>query len=357
VTPDPARPDCPRPCEVDHAPSIAARVGLPAVERIPPPDPNMTLPATALPELSPTPVGDEPTVRVALETWKPPASPAAVARCRSACLVHIYPTGPQLGSRLTLSLDSVILGRGEDCGIQIRDSSISRYHAVISRNKDGEYSVTDLESKNGTFVNNASPRGGILQHGDYLRFGDCVYRFLADRDIEAEYREELYRIATMDGLTQIHNRRYLDDFLTRELARARHYRRPLAVVLLDLDHFRSVNEGFGRLAGDMALLELSGRLRAAARRDELVARFADDRFAVVLPESDGGPARATAERLLHVVERQPFRFNGLSYPLTASAGVAAVSGGEVMRPDALLARAETNLFRAKQAGRNRVVVS
>jgi diguanylate cyclase (GGDEF)-like protein len=311
----------------------------------------------ALPELAPTPSGDEPTVQVALDTWKSLPSPNLTAQCRLACLVHIYPDGPELGAKIALSLDSMIIGRGEDCGIQIRDSSISRYHALISRGKDGRYSITDLESTNGTFVNNASPRGRVLQDGDYVRFGNCVYRFLADQDLETEYQEELYRIAITDGLTQVHNRRYLNDFLKRELCRARHHRRPLAIILFDLDHFRSVNEGFGRLAGDMALLELSGRLRAAARRDELLARFGEDRFALVLPESDGCMARAAAERILQMIERHPFRFNGLCYPMTVSAGVAAVSGGEVIRSNALIARAETNLFRAKQAGRNRVVVS
>jgi diguanylate cyclase (GGDEF)-like protein len=167
----------------------------------------------------------------------------------------------------------------------------------------------------------------------------------------------LYRLIIQDGLTQAYNRRYLNDFLDRELARARRYRRPLALVLLDIDYFRSINDGFGYLVGDMALRELCGRLRAIVRRDELLARFGGDEFALVLPETDGWEAEAAAERIRQVVERHPFKFHDQSYPLTVSAGVAVVYGDEAPKSDALLVRAETNLFRAKQAGRNRVVIS
>jgi diguanylate cyclase (GGDEF)-like protein len=317
----------------------------------------MTSFASAKPPLARAPVDDLPTVQFAGETWKSPSPPSLTVMCRAAWLVHIYPVGPSLGTKYALGEAPTVIGRGDDCQIQIRDASISRYHARIARAPDGRYVVNDLESTNGTFVNNTSPGNGVLRDGDYLRFGNCIFRFLAGEDLEAGYREELYRLAIMDGLTQLHNRRYLMDFLDRELARARRYRRPLAVVLLDLDSFRSVNDGFGQLAGDMALMELCGRLRGTVRRDELLARFDEDRFALVLPESDGCGAETAAERIRLVVERHPFRFNGQPYPLTISAGVAYVTGGEPLKSDALIARAETNLFRAKQAGRNRVVVS
>jgi two-component system, cell cycle response regulator len=313
--------------------------------------------ASAQSPLPGAPAGDAPTAHHTLETWKSPPVTLPAAPCRAACLVHVYPLGPRLGARYPLGETTAVIGRGDDCEIQIRDASISRYHARIAPTPDGRYVVNDLESTNGTFVNNAAPGGRVLRDGDHIRFGNCIYRFLASEDLEAGYPEELYRLAIIDGLTQLHNRRYLTEFLDRELARARRYRRPLAVVLVDVDCFRAVNDGFGQLAGDMALMDLCGRLRATVRRDELLARFGEDRFALVLPETDGCAAEAAAERSRLVVERHPFRFNGHSYPLTISVGVTFVAGGEPMKSDALIARAETNLFRAKQAGRNRVVVS
>ena len=111
-------------------------------------------------------------------------------------------------------------------------------------------------STNGTFVNNATSQGGVLRDGDYLRVGNCLYRFLSGGNIEAEYHEEIYRLTVLDGLTQVHNRRYLNDFIEREVVRAAHHNRPLALVLVDIDHFKMVNDKLGHLAGDLVLREL-----------------------------------------------------------------------------------------------------
>src|SRR4051794_6691822 len=111
---------------------------------------------------------------------------------REACLVHIYPRGPTMGSRYTLGDSIVILGRDDECQIRIEDDSASRRHASLQPEPDG-YQVVDLGSTNGTFVNNVRVAHYKLADGDYLRIGNCIYRFLTGGNIEMEYHEEIYR--------------------------------------------------------------------------------------------------------------------------------------------------------------------
>jgi diguanylate cyclase (GGDEF)-like protein len=289
-------------------------------------------------------------------TIQAPRTPAHTAS-QKACLVYIYPIGPLVGTRYPLGEPQTLLGRNEDCGIRNQDESVSRYHACIIRERDNQYRVTDLGSTNGTFVNNTIPQEGILQDGDYLRVGNCIYRFLASENIDAAYREEIYRLTILDGLTQVYNLRYLTDFLEREVTRAARHDRSLAVILLNIDRFKIVNDKLGRLVGDMALRELCSRVRSLVRHDEILARCSGDEFALVLPEADHTLARGTAERLRLLVEQQPFVFNHRAYFLTVSIGVAVIPRGEAPTIDVLLSHADINMHRAKQAGRNRVVIS
>jgi diguanylate cyclase (GGDEF)-like protein len=289
-----------------------------------------------------------------VQTFRTPKAEPSAPADRTACLVYIYPTGPSMGSRYELGDEPAFIGRAEDCAVRNTDGSVSRYHAKIVR-EAGEYTVTDLGSTNGTFVNNQRKQDGSLRDGDYLRIGNCIYRFLGGGNIEAEYHEEIYRLTVLDGLTQVHNRRYLIEFLDREVARSTRHGRPLAVIMLDIDHFKSINDRFGHLVGDLTLRELCARVRGVVRSDELFARYGGEEFAVVLPEADLTRARVVAERIREVMEKQPFAFNEVTYPVTVSLGAAATLPGEQLPTPELLTRADKNLYKAKAAGRNRVV--
>ena len=205
------------------------------------------------------------------ETWVTlPERPVSMSN-RNACLVHIYPTGPGMGNRYTLADTSVVLGRGGDCDIRINDHSVSRRHARIQPGADGYYAV-DLQSTNGTFVNDQPASMYKFKDGDYLRVGNCIYRFLTGGNVEAEYHEEIYRLTIIDALTEIHNKRYLTEFLDRELARSGRYCRPLSLVMIDIDRFRLINESLGHLGGDATLRELAARIKGNIRKEELFAR-------------------------------------------------------------------------------------
>jgi two-component system cell cycle response regulator len=259
-----------------------------------------------------------------------------------------------MGARYPLAESAFVVGRGEDCTIQIQDHSVSRRHARIEHGPDGYY-VHDLQSTNGTFVNDHPVTDALLHDGDYLRVGNCIFRFLAGGNVEAEYHEEIYRLTIIDGLTQVHNQRYLVDFLDRELSRSARHQRPLALILFDIDRFKTINDELGHLGGDFTLRELAACVKQTVRREDLFARYGGEEFALVLVETTHEGAADVAERIRQSVEQHPFRFEEKPFALTISLGVAFTPGDAALTATGLLRLADEKLYQAKRAGRNRVV--
>jgi diguanylate cyclase (GGDEF)-like protein len=288
------------------------------------------------------------------ETCQLSPKPAAPSSKRDPCLVHIYPRGPGMGCRHSLDTSPFVIGRSNDCEICIDDHSASRRHVAIEFRGDG-YHAVDLQSLNGTFVNNVPARDRKLEDGDYLRVGNCIYRFLSGGNVEADYHEEIYRLTIIDALTEIHNKRYLLEFLDRELVRAARHGRCLALVLFDVDRFKAINEEFGHLGGDRTLRELAACVKTEIRQDELFARYGGEEFAIVLPETTLDEARAAAERTRRLVEAHPFQYRDRAYQVTISLGVTATTGSDVASSAQLIHQADEKLYLAKRQGRNRVV--
>jgi diguanylate cyclase (GGDEF)-like protein len=279
----------------------------------------------------------------------PPERPAG----SEAFLVRIHPPGPALGLRYPLGHDPAMIGRLSACAVHDPDPSVSRTHARIERQPDGRFRVTDLGSRNGTFVNHVRVDSTVLGDGDYLRVGSAIYRFLAGGNVEAGYHEELHRLAISDPLTGLPNRRALTEFLEREAGRARRHRRALSVALFDVDQFKGINDTLGHLAGDATLRALAALLGPLVRGGEFLARYGGDEFALALPETTAEQGLACGERLRRAVEAHTFRYEASEYAVTISVGVGSVGPDEAVAAD-LLARADKKLYEAKQAGRNRV---
>jgi diguanylate cyclase (GGDEF)-like protein len=288
------------------------------------------------------------------ETWvMMPERPVSVTN-RDACLVHIYPTGSGMGTRYPLTSSALVIGRENDCDIQIHDHSVSRRHARILTGADGHYAV-DLQSTNGTFVNDVPASMRKLKDGDYLRVGNCIYRFLAGGNVEAEYHEEIYRLTIIDALTEIHNKRYLMEFLDRELSRSARYHRPLTLIIFDIDRFKAINDAHGHLGGDFTLRELAACVKSVVRKEELFARYGGEEFIVVLPESTMEAGLHVGERIRTMVEKHTFDYEAKNFHITISLGMAWTSGAEALTPLELIRQADEKLYQAKRAGRNMIV--
>jgi two-component system, cell cycle response regulator len=165
--------------------------------------------------------------------------------------------------------------------------------------------------------------------------------------------EQAERLATTDGLTGLMNRRTLNAQLTARVREAQRYRRPLSLLLVDIDHFKKVNDTHGHPAGDAVLRGVAAVARAQARETDVVARYGGEEMAVVLPETDAAGARAIAERLRAAVEGTAHATEHGTLRVTISVGVATWPGGG-QSADELLTTADRALYRAKQTGRNRV---
>lgn len=165
-------------------------------------------------------------------------------------------------------------------------------------------------------------------------------------------------LAVTDGLTGLHNRRYLDTHLQTLFARAMARGKPLTICITDIDRFKQVNDRYGHDAGDEVLKEFSGRIRSTVRGADLACRYGGEEFVVVMPDTTAAVAQAVAERLRGMIEARPFQLRAGESPLmlTASIGIATLGPG-IMTPEQLLKQADLALYEAKNQGRNRVVAS
>lgn len=270
-----------------------------------------------------------------------------------ACLVLIYPAGAELGKRYELAKkQEVVIGRGGDCDIQVDRDSVSRRHAKVVRAGNG-WSVQDLGSTNGSYVNDGQITQCSLRDGDLLKIGNAIFKFLVGGNVETAYHEEIYRMTIIDGLTQAYNQRYFLENLEKEIPRCTRHQRPLSLVMFDIDHFKKINDDHGHLTGDYVLRELARRVRTRVRKEEVFARYGGEEFALTLPETNREQAIKVSEDLRRLVSAEPFDFEGDRIPVTISLGVGTIAAE--VSAEAFIKMADDNLYKAKRSGRNRVV--
>jgi diguanylate cyclase (GGDEF)-like protein len=272
-------------------------------------------------------------------------------RKKDACIVVIY--GAELGRKYSIEGREMTIGRATMNDICVSQDSVSRTHATIMVDEHG-VKIRDNVSTNGTYVNDHKIHEVYLKDGDLIKVGRSIFKFLTGDNIESSYHEEIYRLSTVDGLTQIFNKRYFAETLERELSRARRYDRPLALMMFDIDHFKKCNDTYGHRAGDHVLRHMADLVRQRSRKVDVVARYGGEEFAVILPEIDLDGAAQFGDSLRKMVEEEEFVFEGRRIALAVSVGVADLDPG-IASADDLIKKADARLYRAKQTGRNRVV--
>ena len=175
-------------------------------------------------------------------------------------------------------------------------------------------------------------------------------------DLQAELlsaREALREQATRDSLTHIWNRSSILDMLSRELARSERERTPIGVIIVDLDHFKNVNDNHGHLAGDAVLCEAARRMQGAIRQYDSIGRYGGEEFLILLPGCDEQSSYTQAERLRRQIENAEMSLNEASLRLTASFGVTCAMPGDRWTQEALIRKADEALYLSKKLGRNR----
>ncbi len=276
---------------------------------------------------------------------------AIVGTQRKATLIVIG--GPSFGKSYPLDEENTEIGRAPECGIHLEDDGISRNHAKIVR-VDDEWIMVDLGSTNGTYHDGERIQVHTLADGDKVQVGlGTILRFQFQDEIDQKYQQSMYESKTRDPLTQAFNRGYFMEAIERELAFAERHDQDLSLILLDIDHFKRVNDTFGHQAGDVALKQVSAAVMNMARKEDVFARYGGEEFGVLLRDTSKDAAFIMAERIRRTIEKLEIVHNGRRIPVTVSLGIACMSN-ELQDPGKLIEAADERLYAAKHNGRNRV---
>jgi len=271
----------------------------------------------------------------------------------SAYLVVI--SGPSFGEMYKLKGERSTLGRGDRTDIRVLDDGVSREHAAIERD-GGKMVLVDLGSTNGTFCNGARITRHDLTDGDKVSIGaTTILRFTYQDQVDEHYQKKLFESALRDGLTSTFNRRYFVDRLHTEIRFAVRHEKSLALLFVDIDHFKKINDTHGHLAGDAVLAAVARVMTETIRAEDVLARYGGEEFAVICREIDAEGARKLGERLRSAVQDERFEHDGKVIPVTVSVGAAIE--GKVDDAQAFIAAADAAMYDAKRAGRNRVCMA
>jgi two-component system cell cycle response regulator len=293
--------------------------------------------------------------RTATEQTPPTDEHRAGRGPTSAFLVTL--AGLRIGEMFRLAKDLTVLGRSDEADFRLLDEGVSRRHAALVRSGD-RVLLKDLESANGTYRNGARVWEPVfLEEGDKITMGGItVLKFTYQDDLDERFNRSLYESATRDALTGAYNRRYFDERLTAELTFAIRHGASLALILLDIDHFKTINDGRGHQTGDTTLKEIGRRLWVAVRGEDVLARYGGEEFAILCRDTGEAEAVKLAERLRAAIADELIIDGDTPVRVTASAGVAVKPRAANIDEERLISAADAALYEAKHRGRDRSVV-
>lgn len=274
------------------------------------------------------------------------------AKDQEACLIIIR--GSPQGKRYEINKDSMFLGRDATADLALNDQNVSRKHAEVLRDGD-EIKLRDNGSTNGTFVNDKLIKDTVtLRKEDMIKVGNTILKFLPKGELEIFYLGTLESAAHTDPLTKVYNKGYISEALEAEFKRARALHHDFSIVILDLDHFKKVNDTFGHDAGDFVLREMTLLVRTRVLpKSAIMGRFGGEEFLILLPEHALEATVQVAENIRSAIEKHAFTYDGKKLPVTASIGVAE-SALDVDSHTALFKLADKAVYQAKSSGRNQV---
>jgi diguanylate cyclase (GGDEF)-like protein len=282
-------------------------------------------------------------------------APGPTERSRAVLTVA---TGPDAGRVLPFVRGTTVsFGRAETCTYFWPDGSLSRVHALLAH-VAGAYVIKDEGSTNGTFVNDRRvDRTQRLEDGDRIQLGMYLtLRFSLVTPEEEASMVRLYEAAMRDGLTGVFNRKHIEERLEAEIAYAMRHATPLSIAMLDVDHFKRINDTYGHPAGDAVLRNVAGVLSRGLRTEDVLGRYGGEEFIILARGIQVHEAAQMAERLRLGVYGTPTTFEAVTIPATASFGVASLRCcGDRRERNTLVSIADARLYQAKEGGRNRVV--
>ena len=265
-------------------------------------------------------------------------------------------SGLQAGKTIILEEEHITIGRDAKCDVVLIDSGISRKHACIEQSETGDVQLTDLGSTNGVRVNGDLVERHALLPGDKIQLGpETLIKYRVEDPDEVRVRIEQYDRSIRDDLTGIYNRRHFSASLERELGYVDRRGSSSNVVLLDIDHFKRVNDTYGHIEGDRILVGLAKTVSECIREEDIFARWGGEEFAIMLRNLSQERTFRAAERIRLKIAEMVFDCDGNRVSVTASLGISEVRQEEGLTSEEVLRIADERLYRAKKLGRNRTV--
>jgi two-component system, cell cycle response regulator len=273
--------------------------------------------------------------------------------------------GELMAVPIPLERDQVIIGRALEADVRLNDFRASRLHARITSIHEPSaqtttYQIADMGSTNGTLVNGELVTEAVLNDGDKIEIGEHLFRFDMQDEIDREFQQQIHRLLAHDELTGLLSSKSFFSELRREAARAEAEARPFCVLMMDLDHFKDVNDTYGHLVGSKTLEETGHIIKSALRAGDVAARFGGEEFAAFLLDANYAQGLVAAERVRVALaehefpaSRAGFADGPATHRITISIGVAAYPD-DARDPIELVELADSALYRAKRSGRNRI---
>jgi two-component system cell cycle response regulator len=309
------------------------------------------LPAARLARPAPMSVG----VRPRILRWDAPLLPPQLYAAGATRATLMVLTGKRAGELVSVGGRGLVIGTAADADLVVDEPGVSGHHVLILRTADGRFSIQDLASTKGTFIGSRRIGFSLLADRDPVQLGPHLHMRFAMIDTTEEWlHRRLYEASVRDPLTHVFNRTFLANRLDAEIAHARRTNGHVAVLMVDLDRLKHVNDRFGHLAGDRALCLVASRLFRVVRAEDVLARYGGDEFVILCRTTERAEVRLLAERARSAIEALPIAARGQSARMTVSVGGASL--GEVEPSDepvaALLALADERMYRAKSSGGN-----
>ena len=275
----------------------------------------------------------------------------------------VFLSGELIAVPIPLEREEVLLGRALEADVRVNDPKVARRHARINtvfneESRANEYVLSDFGSRNGTFLNGQKIASETLQNGDKITIGEHILRFDLLDEIDREYQRQIHRLISHDDLTGLLSGRSFFSELRREAARAKAEKRSFCVLMMDVDHFKNVNDTYGHLTGSKTLEEIGASITGIMRSGDAASRFGGEEFAAFLLDAQVAQGLVAAERIRVAIEKRAFTLIRQGKPaghhyVTISVGVATFPD-DSDDPIELVEMADSALYRAKREGRNRV---
>ena len=266
--------------------------------------------------------------------------------------------GTRIGEKIPIAEGVSYAGRHPECQMQIEASMISGRHLAVKRSGQ-KVSVADLNSTNGSVLSGTKlePRRMYpLEDGAVLILGNVILKYFASKAFEMGFFDRLVQKTIIDSLTEVNNKRYLLDHGASEFDRATRFKRKLSLAMLDLDHFKKVNDTFGHQVGDFVLQKLAAIIKGSIRKQDLFARYGGEEFVILFVEAGLNEAYEVVERVRKAVADLEFKVGDAVAMVTISIVLAAMSPRSKTFEE-LVDIADKAMYRAKNAGRNQTQCS